>query len=293
MKKLFAVACLALGLALAPYARAEKPDLLEVIDLSGEVNASMAAQVTAAVEAINDSQKVKAVLLIVDTPGGGVTASSAIYEELSKLKMPVVGWCNNLCASGGMYILMSPRVKYVGLRSQTIAGSIGVVLSITRFNRLLDWMKIDNETYVSGALKDAGNPTRAAKDDERKYLQEINDTLAARFYEIVGKSRKITDWAQVKSARIFIGQEAVKVGLADAVMSKAEAIRKAKELSGSKTIFTREELKKMSHAADENAVYQLPLPLPQFGDLPWLIELAKEVRSGESVKFEYRLPLTF
>lgn len=293
MKKLFAVVCLALGLALAPYARAEKPDLLEVIDLSGEVNSSMAAQVTAAVEAINESQKVKAVLLIVDTPGGGVTASSAIYEELSKLKMPVVGWCNNLCASGGMYILMSPSVKYVGLRSQTIAGSIGVILSITRFNRLLDWMKIDNETYVSGALKDAGNPTRAAKDDERKYLQDINDTLAARFYEIVGKSRKITDWPQVKSARIFIGQEAVKIGLADAVMSKADAIKKAKELSGSKTIFTREELKKMSHAADENSTYQLPLPLPQFGDLPWLIELAKEVRSGESVKFEYRLPLTF
>jgi signal peptide peptidase SppA len=273
-------------------AQAQKPDILEVIELAGEIHAGMAESVARKVDEINDNAKVKAVLLVVDSPGGSVTASSALYEDLARLRAPVVVWCQSMCASGGVYLSMAPSVKYIAVRGETIGGSVGVVMQMMKFNRLLDYLKVDPKTYRSGHLKDAGNPTRAMEEAEDKYLQGIVDELAAKFYAIVEKSRggKIKDWAAVKTARIFIGQEIVAVGLADAVATKAQVIAKAKELSGSKTIFTREELKKMSTAADGGSHYSAPLLTPSaFGDIPALIEIVKEVYSGESVKFAYRL----
>jgi protease-4 len=270
---------------------------VEVVELSGEISARTAEIAMQTVEKLNDNPKVKAIVLVVDTPGGGAIASSALYEELSKLRVPVVGWCNSLCASGGMYLLMAPSVKYIGVRNETIAGSIGVIMQITRFNRLLDWAKVDNETYASGSLKDSGSPTRAVKEGEREYLQGIVNELAERFYGVVGKARPKAKnhWAEIKSGRIFIGSQAVRVGLADGVITKEQAILKAKELSGSKLIFTREELKKMSAQAEAGTVYTAPALAPQtsFGDVPWLIETLKEIRQGETVRIEYRMPYKF
>lgn len=283
--------------ALSPlivYAQ-QKPDILEVLEINGEIHSGMVTVIAEQVDKINDNTKVKAVLLIVDTPGGSVTASSAIYEDLSRLKVPVVVWCGSLCASGGVYVSMAPSVKWIAVRSETIGGSVGVVMQTMRFNRLLEWAKIDPKTYRSGSLKDAGNPTRAQESAEEKYLQSIVDELAEKFYAIVAKSRgsKIKNWDEVKTARIFIGREAVRVGLADAVATKAEVIAKAKELSGSKSIFTRDELRKMSTAADSPSAYSAPTINPALGDIPWLIETAKEIMGGRSVKFSYRLEHQF
>lgn len=288
---------LVLSLVLAAPVWAQKPDIVEVYELNGEIHAGTANGVAQFVEQVNDNSKVKAVVIVLDTPGGSVTASSAIYEDLSRLKAPVIVWCQSLCASGGVYAAMAPSVKWIAVRQETIGGSVGVVMQMMRFNRLLEWAKIDPKTYRSGHLKDAGNPTRPQEEAEDRYLQGIVADLADKFYGIVAKSRgaKIKDWDTIKTARIFIGPEIVKVGLADAVATKAEVIAKAKELSGSKTIFTREELKKMSSAAHGEPSYQTP-PLKidhGLGDIPALIEMAKEVYSGRSVKFSYLLPYQF
>lgn len=287
----YAIAALCAALLQPLAAHAQKPDILEVIELSGPIHAGMAERIAKQVDEINDNAKVKAVLLVVDTPGGSVTASSALYEDLGRIKAPVVVWCQSMCASGGVYLAMAPSVKWIAVRGETIGGSVGVVMTMVKFNRLLTWAMVDAKTYRSGHLKDAGNPTRAMEEAEDKYLQGIVDELAVKFYGIVEKSRgkKVSDWAAVKTARIFIGQEIVKVGLADAVATKAEVTAKAKELSASKTIFTREELKKMSSAADGHSMYGVaPLvPTSAFGDVPALIEIVKEVYSGESVKFSY------
>lgn len=293
---LFAFA--ALTAALIGPANAQKPDILEVVEINGVIQGGMAEGIARRVDEINDNSKVKAVLLVVDTPGGSVTASSAIYEDLARIKVPVVVWCQSLCASGGVYAAMSPSVKWIAVRSETIGGSVGVVMQMMRFNRLLEWAKVDPKTFRSGHLKDAGNPLRAGEEAEEKYLQGIVDNLAVKFYDIVAKARgkKITAWPEIKTAKIFIGADIVRVGLADAVATKAEVIAKAKELSGSKTIFTREELKKMSSAAEGPGHYGNAPPVPVshgLGDIPWVIEQAKEVMSGESVKFAYQLPYRF
>ena len=275
-----------------------KPDILDVLSIEEVITTGTAERVKNAVTAINDNSKIKAVLIVLDTPGGGAIASSHVYEELSRIKVPVVVWCNTLCASGGVYLAMAPSVKYIAVRDETLGGSVGVISTATRFNRLLDWAKIDNETYKSGSLKDAGNSTRAAEKGEREYLQGIVDELADRFYAKVKKARpniSAANWVKIKEARIFFGQKIVDVGLADAVLSRDEAKAKAKELSGSKLIFTRDEIQKMSADATGGPHYSAPQPAPvnQYGDLPWVIELLKEIKSGTSVKFEYRLPYQF
>lgn len=288
----------ALLFAISLPAFAQKADILEVIDISGPIDESTAARMAAQVEKINENSKIKAVLLVVDTPGGSAVASSAVYEELSKLKVPVVSWCSNICASGGIFAIMAPTVKFRAVRSETISGSVGVIVKVTRFNRLLDWVRIDSETYRSGPLKDVANPTRALQDEEKKFLEGLVASLASRFYSLVDKARgsriSPAGWDEIKTAKIFIGEEAVKIGLVDAVATKEQVVSKAKELSGSKQIFTREELSKMAVAAHADTAYEAPPILRSaYGDIPWLIETLKEIRAGSSVKVEYRMPYQF
>ncbi len=280
-----------------------RPDVVEVIEIVGVIDDAMAVNIQQKVENLSENPKIKAVLLVVDSPGGGVLASAAIYDELARIKVPIVGWCNNLCASGGMYVLMAPSVKYIGVRTDvTISGSIGVIAQVIRFNRLLDWAKIDSETYKSGVRKDDGNPTKAAEEEEKKRLQEMIDGLAVKFHTIVlnGRGARIKDMSDIKKAGIYFGNEGVKVGLVDQVMSRDEAINKAKELSGSKVIFTRDELKKMSKQADASNSYMTAVPAPvqmapnlYTKDIAFAIETLREIKAGETFSVEYRMPYKF
>lgn len=302
MKKLLAAAGLAVSLLFgsgAGVAQSGKPDIVEVIEVFGEINGSTAGYIKEQVDKINDNSKVKAVLLVVQSPGGSAIGTSNAYEELSKLNKPVVAWCNTMCASGGYYLMMVPQVKHIGVRNDAIVGSVGVIMEMNRYHRLLDYLKIDSETYKSGSLKDAGNPTRAQEKEEREYLQGIIDSLAAGFYDVVAKGRAGHDvkWDEVKKAKIFIGKDALKVGLADSMMTYEQAVEKAKSLnSGNKTnTFTRTELKKIAKdAGGTEPNYKPVTPPTEFkNEYQELIQLLKEFKEGKSVKFEYRLPYKF
>lgn len=299
---ILAVLLVALALAITTSpARAQapaKPDIIEVIEINDVITPYTATAVKAAVEKVNETPKVKGVLLVVNTPGGGVTASVNVYSELSKIKVPVVGFCDTQCTSGGTYALMAPSVKYIAVRDSAIGGSVGVIAQLTRYNRLLDWAKIDNETYTSGPLKDVGNPTRAATEIDRKAIQAMIDDTARRFYEVVLKVRPKANMTTIKTAAVFVGEEIVRVGLADGVMSYEEALSKVKTLSGSKNAYTREELRKITKDASEAASviggYGGQGPRMESGldqtmkHVDTLMDLLQEIRSGESVRIEYR-----
>jgi len=200
-----------------------------------------------------------------------------------------------------MYVLMSPVVKYIGVRTTTISGSIGVIMSVTKYNRLLDWAKVDNVTFKSGKFKDAGNPTAGMTEEERGHLQETIDVLAGRFYALVAKARpKISDasWADIKTAKIYFGADGVKAGLVDEVMTLEQATKKAKEVSGSRLIYTRDEVKKMSKLGehDDATSFRAPQPsrLDTLADLAIeFMQTIKVVARGESVRAEYLCPWTF
>lgn len=297
---------LALAIAFSPLnARAQapaKPDIIEVIEISGEISNFTATQMKSTVEKLNDTVKVKGVLLVVNSPGGGATASANLYSELAKIKVPVVGFCDSFCASGGIYALMAPSIKYVGVRDEAMMGGVGVIARVTRYHRLLDWAKIDNETYVSGPLKDMLNPTRAAREDERKVIQGMIDDLAQRFFVVVQKARPKANMQAIKTAGLFISDEAVRVGLADKVMTYEDALAKVKALSGSKNAFTREELRKITKDASEAAgMSGAGVFAPRadgwtdraLGHADTLMEVLKEIRSGTTVNFEYRTHYRF
>lgn len=273
---------------------ASTPDIVEIIEISGEINDSTANDVRDKVEQVATNKKVKSVVLVIDSPGGGVLPTSVIYEELSKIKVPVVAYCHYMCASGGVFAMMAPSVKYIGIRQDTITGSVGVIMQTTNYKRLLDKVGVDVQTYKSGALKDAGSGARDQTPQDIEYLQGIVNQLAGRFYAVVGKSRKITNWPAVKSARIFIGEDAVKIGLVDGILSKEQAIAKAKQLSGSKVIYTRDEMKKISKMADNAPSYSTPIRTNVYEQgLGLLIQQAQEIRRVEEVSFSYRMPLHF
>lgn len=283
--------------AAAPFG---KPDIVEVMELSGEISESTASAIKAQVEKINENPKIKAVVLVVSSPGGGALASAVIYNHLSRIKVPVVGYCEYMCASGGVYALMATSIKYIGVSDETIGGSVGVIMHMTRFNRLLaEKLYIDNETFKSGAFKDSGSSTRGITPEDRKYLQGIVDDLAHKFYGVVIKARPKVDLKEVATAKIFIGEQIVKVGLADAVMTRDQAIAKAKELSGSKLAFTREELGRMSKAASETTSYK-PATAPAdfqssvlIEDLHLFADIVRDIRAGETVRFDYRAQYRF
>ena len=275
------------------------PYLVEKIEINDEIDESTVTQIKTQVAAINDNERVKAVVLVLNSPGGGAAASAASYEELSKLKVPAVAWCDQMCASGAYYIAMSPAVKYMMVRREAITGSVGVIMHLTRYNRLLNWAKVDSEVFASGSLKDSGDPKAEPTPEQRAYLQGIVDTLAKRFYAVVAKARpKITDWKAVKTGRVFVGERAVGMGLVDGVGDLEAAVKKAKALSGKKAIFTREEMMKMSQLAERTRL-QTPVPAPLAAansvasDLHTLVSMLQEIKSGETAVFEYRLPFRF
>jgi protease-4 len=277
-----------------------KTPILETMTIAGVIDDDMATRITAQVKAINENPRIKAVLLTVNSPGGGVVASSAINEELLKLKVPVVAWCDSECASGGMFVLMNKSVKYIGARKETIVGSIGVIMEGSNYHRLLDYVKVDPFVFKSSQLKDAGNPTREQTPADNDYLQSIVTHLANDFYGLVKDARgdKITDWGAVKSARIFFGQEGVKVGLIDGIISYEDVEKKAKAISGAKTIFTRDEAKAISDSVsgDSNG-YSNEETTPAAPSLLNIIDKAQRefsaVMDGESAQFEYLCPQRF
>lgn len=290
--------------AAAPIAMADsttfptKPDILETIQIKGEIDQDMWQKVSAQVKAINTNPRVKAVLIVVDSPGGGVTASEEIREEFDSLKVPAVAFCNSMCASGGMYILMSKQVKFIALRDATIAGSIGVFAEVQHYDRLLNWAKIDTSVFKSGdpatSVKDAGDPSQPMSDTDVKFFQNLVNGLADRFYGLVTSHRNIADVAAMKTATVFVGADAVKEGLADAVMTQEKAEEKAKELSGSKAIYTKDEMQKMAQSVSGDSSSDDTgnrLATPTLSDnLSWLIGETRQILATQRVTIKYELP---
>lgn len=233
MKATLAVIAVALAL-FGWYVHTATQPTLEVITLQGEVNDDMAKAVKAQVEHINEDSGVKAVLLVVTSPGGGVLPTAGIYRALGTLKVPVVAYCEYLCASGGYYAVSAPTVKYLGIDSDvTVVGSIGVIRQVVRKPPCEHCLY---EIYKSGALKQAGAPDHAPTTAEKANLQEDIDYLASVFYGAVNKARgahiRAGDWPAIKTAKVFFGQQAISIGLVDKIMTREEAIEIAEKLAG-------------------------------------------------------------
>ena len=172
---------------------------------------------------------IQAIVLRVNSPGGGVGPSQEIYEEIRKLrgKKVVVTSMGALAASGGYYIACASEKIYAN--PGTITGSIGVIMNFVNVKDLVEKIGIRGMVVKSGEYKDIGSPVRDMKPGERRLLQGVIDNVHAQFVNAVAEGRGL-DRKQVLAiadGRIFSGEQARELGLVDTLGNLQDAVEEA------------------------------------------------------------------
>jgi protease-4 len=181
----------------------------------------------------DDDGRVKAIVLRINSPGGGVTASDQIYTEIVRFKqrhkVPVIAALGDLAASGGYYVACS--ADRIVAHPTTVTGSIGVILMSLNVEGLLGKIGVRNQTYKAGEHKDLLSPFRAPTPEERRIVQSILDSMHARFVSVVRQGRPRLDARrieQITDGRIFDAPKALEAGLVDEIGDLRTAIDTAK-----------------------------------------------------------------
>ena len=196
---------------------------------------SLVQEVVSQLRRAEDDKKVKAVILKIDSPGGSVTASDMLFNEILTFKertgATVVVAMMGVAASGGYYI--SLPADYILAHPTTLTGSVGVIFLRTKLIGLMDKIGVGVEVNKSGINKDMGMPYRAATVEEKKILQSMTDRLGIRFVDLVAKHRNLDPAAAAKisTARIYLAGEALELGMVDEIGYLDQAISKAKQLA--------------------------------------------------------------
>lgn len=178
---------------------------------------------------------VKAVLFQVDSPGGGLTASDVIHNEVKKCQAagkPVVVWIGSLAASGGLYV--SAPADWIVASPTSLVGSIGVIMQHMMIKELMEKIGVKVEPIKSTGMKDIGSPFRDMTPEERQYFEELIHTFHEMFVNVVVTGRKM-DPAKVRdlaSGKIYTAQQSLEYGLIDQIGYFDDAMTKIKELTG-------------------------------------------------------------
>jgi protease-4 len=166
-----------------------------------------------------EDETIKGVILRINSPGGSVPPSQEIFEEVKKLrgKKKVYVSMGTVCASGGYYIATAGEKLYA--MPSTITGSIGVIMEQVVIEDLLKKIGLQPNTMKAGDFKDVGSPFRKMTVEEKKYFQEILNTIHAQFINTVATQRKIPMDAAKKlsDGRIYLGQQAMDLKLIDQI----------------------------------------------------------------------------
>lgn len=193
---------------------------------------------------VKDSS-IKAIVLRVDSPGGGVAASQEIYTEVKRAasQKQVVASMGSLAASGGYYV-SAPATRIVA-NPGTITGSIGVIMEIPNFEGLMDKVGVRTEVIKSGKHKDMASVFRTMTEEDRRLLQGLIEDVYEQFVEDVAESRDIPveEVRKMADGRIYSGRQALALGLVDELGGMEQAVKLAAELAGIKgepEVVTRE-----------------------------------------------------
>jgi protease-4 len=187
------------------------------------------------IEELRKDEGLEAVVLRIDSPGGGVAASQEIYSALLKLRAAgkrLVASMGSVAASGGYYIACAADT--IVSNPGTITGSIGVIMEFPQTHELFSKLGIDFEIIKSGRFKDTGSPHRGISDRERQYLQEVIDDAHEQFVRAVADGRRLDleEVRRIADGKIFTGSRALTEGLVDVLGSQADAVDIAAEMVG-------------------------------------------------------------
>jgi protease-4 len=160
---------------------------------------------------------IKAIVIRIDSPGGGVAPSQEIYEELIKTreKKFIIASMGSVAASGGYYIACAAHKIFAN--PGTITGSIGVIIEFANIEELLGKIGMKSVVVKSGKYKDILSPTRELGNDERAIVQSVIDSIQGQFIDAVALGRDIprTKVTEIADGRIFSGEQAKSLGLID------------------------------------------------------------------------------
>ena len=213
----------------AQFAIGDKVGVIEVIGVIAD-----SKQIIEQLQSFSDNESIKAIVLRVDSPGGGVGPSQEIHDEVkaATARKPVVVSMGSVAASGGYYIA-APANEIVA-NAGTITGSIGVVMQFTNFEELLGKIGLSSVVVKSGEHKDIGSPTRPMTEADRLVLQSLIDDVHSQFVMSVAEGRQLDEQVvrELADGRIFTGRQAKEMGLVDKLGNLNVAIAAAAQRAG-------------------------------------------------------------
>lgn len=224
-------------------------DKVLLLDLSGVISSqdkdglvpgpNMLAAFREDLTKASKDDKVKAVVLRINSPGGTVNASDILYHELKTFKadrkIPLIVSMMDVAASGGYYTAMAADAILV--HPSTVTGSIGVIMLTVNARGLLEKVGMEANAITSGPRKDMGSPFRTMTADEKAIFQGVIDSFYLRFLKVVEEGRPQLSADQIKKladGRIYSGEQAKAAGLVDEIGYLDDAIELAKKKSGLK-----------------------------------------------------------
>jgi len=213
-----------------------KPDFAEsgariaLVTIEGVISSDVAERTVRQLSKYGEDPSVKAIVLRIDSPGGGVAPSQEIYHEVRRIRAKeklIVASLGSLAASGGYYVACA--ADRIFANPGTITGSIGVLIQLANAEQLLRKIGVEPTVIKSGPLKDSGTPTRALLPEEREVFQGVVDDVYQQFVEAVAQGRKLqeVEVRQYADGRIYSGRQAKRLNLIDDLGTLQDAVAHA------------------------------------------------------------------
>ncbi len=229
------------GLVMFMIGKAIVPELLEagkegvaIVRVEGPIMDS--SQAVEELQVFGDDPLVKAIVVRIDSPGGGVAPSQEIYNAVKRVRREqnktVVASMGTVAASGGYYIAVA--TDRILANPGTLTGSIGVIMQMANFQELLEKVGVKSVVVKTGKFKDLGSPFRPMAEEDRELLESVMHDTLSQFIEAVADGRSM-DAAEVEvlaDGRVFTGRQAKSVLLIDEIGDLHDAIKLAGELGG-------------------------------------------------------------
>ena len=203
-----------------------------IVEINGMILSSK--EIIKDIKIFREDAAIKAIILRIDSPGGGIGPSQEIFREIMKIKTDkkIIASMGSVAASGGYYI--ASATDGIMANSGTITGSIGVIMEYANLMEIAKKIGISPVVIKSGEYKDMGSPLRDLGESEKKLFQELVDDLHLQFVTDVANSRKmdIQTISSLADGRVYTGQKAVTLKLIDRIGNLDDAVQWAGELAG-------------------------------------------------------------
>jgi protease IV len=209
-------------------------DRIALIRVEGVIMDSQAT--VSELKRFSENPSIKAIVLRIDTPGGGVVPSQEIHDAVKRVRnksnKAVIASMGSVAASGGYYI--AAATDRIVANPGTLTGSIGVIMETANVEGLLQKIGVEGVVIKSGKFKDVGSPLRKMSSEERGLLQGVMDDVHRQFIEAVaeGRSLELRTAQALADGRIFTGRQAKEVKLVDELGDLDDAIQIAADVVG-------------------------------------------------------------